>query len=141
MALNRRTRRTLGSKLSAMRSVSGMMPLAVLGALPGDTSVDRGAAWAALARLAVPAAGQVVGLRGLETVDDVEDDHALVGLHAVVLGRATTGVSAKDAHRDGRHHLRSWKSAFSSAGISGRASRLSRRSAPSRRCTTLTLPH
>jgi hypothetical protein len=39
-------------------------------------AVDFGGAGAALAGLAVPAAGEVLGLLGLDLVDDVEDDHA-----------------------------------------------------------------
>src|SRR5438552_2846078 len=41
-------------------------------------AVDLGAARAALAGLAVPATGKVVGLSRLDPVDHVEDDHALL---------------------------------------------------------------
>ena len=48
-------------------------------------AVDLGGAGAALAGLAIPAAGQVVGLRRLDLVDGVEDDHALADVGLVVL--------------------------------------------------------
>ena len=47
-------------------------------------AVDFRRARAALAGLAVPAAGEVVRLRGLDLVDDVEHDHALGGLGLVI---------------------------------------------------------
>ena len=47
-------------------------------------AVDLGAARAALAGLAVPAHREVAGLGGLQPVDDVEDDLALVDLDGVV---------------------------------------------------------
>ena len=84
--------------------------------------VDLGAARAALARLAVPPAREIAGLGGLERVDDVEDDHALLGLHPVVLERAALGVAAPDPHRDfggDGHHFLSTRSCLSSSGISG----------------------
>src|SRR5881628_2030076 len=104
-------------------------------------AVDLGAARPALARLAVPPHGEVRRLRRLEAVDHVQDHHPLLGLHAIVLELAPRRVAPEDAQREGRHHFLSWKSALSSAGISGRGSRESW-SAPSRsRNTTLTLPH
>ena len=57
-------------------------------------AVDLGAARAALAGLAVPAHRQVAGLGGLQPVDDVEDDLALVDLDGVVLQLAAVGVAA-----------------------------------------------
>src|SRR6266850_92851 len=104
-------------------------------------AVDLGAARPALAGLAVPPAGEVVGLGRLDPVDDVEDDHALLGLDAIVLEVAATGVTAEHAHRDGRHHFLSWKSVFSSAGISSSGSRLSASAPCLWRMTTLILPH
>src|SRR5213080_3649283 len=104
-------------------------------------AVDLGAARPALARLAVPPHGEVRRLRRLEAVDHVQHHHPLLGLHAIVLELAPRRVAPEDAQREGRHHFLSWKSALSSAGISGRGSRESW-SAPSRsRNTTLTLPH
>jgi hypothetical protein len=49
----------------------------------GD-AVDFRRAGAALAGLAIPAAGEVVGLRRLDFVDDVEHDHALGNLRGVI---------------------------------------------------------
>ena len=42
-------------------------------------AVDLRAARAALARLAVPAASEIVGLGGLDPVNEVEHHHALAG--------------------------------------------------------------
>jgi len=105
-------------------------------------AVDLGAARAALAGLAVPATGEVVGLSRLDLVDHVEDDHALLGLDLVVLEAAARGVAAEHPHRElGHRYFLSWKSALSSAGISASGSRL-RASAPCLwRMTTLILPH
>src|SRR5947208_2345375 len=102
--------------------------------------VDLGAARAALAGLAVPAHREVGGLRGLDAVDDVEHHHARARLDLVFLEVAPTGVAPEHAHRDGRHHLRSWNSALSSAGISGSGSRLTWTRPSLSRKTTLTLP-
>ena len=43
--------------------------------------------------------GQVGGLRRLDLVDGVEDDHALADLGGVVLELAAVGVAAPDAER------------------------------------------
>src|SRR5438552_14954061 len=103
-------------------------------------AVDLGAARAALAGLAVPAHREVAGLRRLDAVDDVEHHHARARLDLVFLEVAPTGVAPEHAHRDGRHHLRSWNSALSSAGISGSGSRLTWTRPSLSRKTTLTLP-
>src|SRR6516165_5305749 len=105
-------------------------------------AVDLGAARAALAGLAVPAARQIVGLGRLDLVDHVQHDHAFLGLDRVMLEAAARGIPAEHPHRELRHrYFLSWKSALSSAGISGKASRL-RASAPCLwRMTTLILPH
>src|SRR5262245_56969136 len=106
-------------------------------------AVDLRAARAALARLAVPAAGEIARLGRLDSVDHVEDDHALLHGHAVVLEGAALGVAAPHAHghlRAGGHHLRSWRSALSSGGGSGSGSRFTVNCPPCRRSTTLTLP-
>ena len=57
-------------------------------------AVDLRAARAALAGLAVPAHREVRRLGGLQPVDDVEDDLALVDLDRVVLQLAAVGVAA-----------------------------------------------
>src|SRR6266702_5664719 len=59
-------------------------------------AVDLGAARAALAGLAVPPDGEVAGLCGLQPVDDVEDDLALVDLDGVVAQLTALGVPAPD---------------------------------------------
>src|SRR5207247_3220295 len=68
-------------------------------------AVDLRAARAALARLAVPSARQVRGLGGLKTMDDVEHDHALLGLDAVVLELTAARVAPEHPHGVGRHLL------------------------------------
>ena len=129
---------------------------------PGQP-VDLGRARAALAGLAVPAAGEVGSLVGLDPVDDVEDDLALHGGHDVI-GELPAGlVTPPHPHGDGlvgsrartvggpvrRHvghgYFPSSKSARSSAGISGRGSGPMAMGARKPRsvvwrCTKLTLP-
>src|SRR5262249_57834640 len=88
-------------------------------------------------------AGESPRLRRLDGVDHVEDDHALLHGHAVVLEGAALGVAAPHAHVDfgaGRHHLRSWRSALSSGGGSGSGSCFTVNCPLCRRSTTLTLP-
>src|SRR5262249_37493620 len=103
-------------------------------------AVDLGAARAALPGLAVPPAREVVGLRRLDPVDDVQHDHALVALDAILLEVAAAGIAAEHPHREGRHYFRSRKISRSSGGISGSGSR-ARMSCPScRRSTTLYCP-
>ena len=60
------------------------------------STVDLGAARSALAGLAVPADGEVRRLGGLEPVDDVEDDLALVDLDVEVVQLAVVVGSAPD---------------------------------------------
>src|SRR5215510_5422183 len=106
-------------------------------------AVDLRAARAALARLAVPAAGEIPRLRRLDGVDHVEDDHALLHGHAVFLEGAALGVAAPHQHGHlgaARHHLRSWRRALSSGGGSGRGSWVTVNCPPCRRITTLILP-
>ena len=62
-------------------------------------AVDLGGARAALAGLAVPADGQVGSLRGLQPMDDVEDDLALVDLDLVVGEFPGARVPAPDPQR------------------------------------------
>ncbi len=57
-------------------------------------SVDLRAARTALSRLAVPAHRQIARLGGLDAVDDVEDDLAVVDLDLEVLQTAAPGVPA-----------------------------------------------
>ena len=59
-------------------------------------AVDLRRARAALARLAVPADGEVGRLGGLQPVDDVEDDLALVDLDREVLQLAAVDVAPPD---------------------------------------------
>src|SRR5215831_328983 len=106
-------------------------------------AVDLRAARPALARLAVPAAGEIAGLGRLDGVDHVEDDHALLHGHAVVLEGAALGVAAPHPHGHlgaGGHHLRSWRSALSSGGGWGSGSCFTVNCPPCRRSTTLILP-
>src|SRR2546422_308810 len=103
-------------------------------------AVDLRAARAALAGLAVPAHGEVRGLRGLDAMDDVEHHHPRVGVDAVGREIAAAPVAAEHLHDEGRHYLRSWNSDFRLRGISGSGSRLTCTRPPTRRSTTLTLP-
>src|SRR3990170_6214852 len=66
-------------------------------------AVDLGAAGTALASLTVPADSEVVRLRGLDAVDDVEDDLALLHVDDVIDEGAAGGVAAEHAHRYGAH--------------------------------------
>ena len=91
-------------------------------------AVDLGRAGTALAGLAVPAAGQVVGLGGLDLVDGIEDDHAFGDLRLVIDHFAAGRVSAPDGERRrlgrGIHgYFISSIIALSSAGISFTGSR------------------
>src|SRR2546425_5819047 len=104
-------------------------------------AVDLGAAGAALAGLAVPPAREGLRLRGLNAVNDVQDDHPLVEVHAVVVHLAAPSVAPEHPHRRRRHYLRSWKRALSSSGICGSGSRLSCGRPSFSRMTTLTVPH
>src|SRR6202034_1909905 len=85
-------------------------------------AVDLGRARPALAGLAVPPAGQVPGLGGLDAVDDVQDDLALLGFQRVPAEVAALGVAPPDVHRDVAHQWASSNSDLSSAGISGTGS-------------------
>src|SRR5207237_9260782 len=104
-------------------------------------AVDLRRAGAALAGLAVPAHGEVVGLLGLDAVDGVEDDHALRDFGRVVAEGAALAVAAPDG--EGRlHDFISSMICFSSAGISGIGRRSTRIEPPAPfRMTTLTLPN
>src|SRR6266566_7410244 len=62
-------------------------------------AVHLGAARAAPPSLAVPAAGEVARQVGLHVVHGVEDDHALVLRHRVVLEGARLAVAAEDAQQ------------------------------------------
>jgi hypothetical protein len=62
-------------------------------------TVDLGRAGAALAGLAVPADREIAGLRGLQLVDGVEDDLALLDRDGEVLQLPTVGVAAPHPHR------------------------------------------
>src|SRR5439155_22452950 len=101
-----------------------------------------GAARFARAGRAVTAASEVVGLGRLDATYDVDHDPAFFGHDPIVHEAAAGGVAAEHPHRELRHrYFLSWKSALSSAGISGSGSRL-RASAPCLwRMTTLNLPH
>src|SRR6266508_282351 len=89
------------------------------------SAIDLGAARAALARLAVPAAGQIARLPGLDPMDHIQHHHPLVGGHAVLVEGAALGVTPPYPHRElgrGGHHFFSWMSFLSSSGISGSGS-------------------
>src|SRR5262249_59731001 len=79
---------------------------------------------AALAGLAVPPDRQVVGLGGLDPVEHVEDDIALLVRHPVLPEVAASRVATKDVHHRlaGGHYLPSSRSFFSSSGTCGSAS-------------------
>src|SRR5437867_2640017 len=104
-------------------------------------AVDLRAARAALARLAVPAHGEIGGLGRLDAMNDVEHDHAGIDGDTVLRELTRPAVAAEDLHPVGRHSLRSWNSALSSAGISGNGSRLTCTRPSLSRSTTFTLPH
>src|SRR5690606_33359615 len=99
-------------------------------------TVDLHRAGAALAGLAVPPAGQIRRLGGLQPVDDVEDDLAVVHLHLVVPQLTVLGVTAPDLeapqHYDSSSAVKYFASssrsnrAASSAGIGGFGCRSSR---------------
>src|SRR5690242_3481349 len=104
-------------------------------------AVDLRAARAALAGLAVPAAREVVGLGGLDPVNEVEHHHALAGLDPVFLEAPALGTAPEHPHRERGHHFLSWKRARSSGGIWGRGSRRSSIDPLRSRSTRLTEPH
>jgi hypothetical protein len=85
-------------------------------------AVDLGRAGAALAGLAVPAAGEIVGRLRLDLVDGVEDHHALADLGGVVLERPALPIATPDA-KGGLHLLCSSTICFNSAGMGGSGSR------------------
>src|SRR5262249_61335359 len=104
-------------------------------------AVDLGAARAALAGLAVPADGQVVGLGRLDAMEHVEDDHPGIDGHPVLAEGAARGVAAEDVQRGlRRHYLASSRSFFSSSGIAGSDSWVTVRRPFDWRITTLTRP-
>ena len=79
-------------------------------------TVDLGAARPALAGLAVPAHGEVLRLRRLEAVDDVEDDLALVHLDLEVVQLAVVVRPSPDPELRGvPHHAPPSGSAVSSS--------------------------
>src|SRR5207249_6166342 len=82
-------------------------------------AIDLRAARAALARLAVPAHGEIGGLGRLDTMNDVEHDHAGIDGDTVLRELARSAVAAEDLHPVGRHYLRPWSSALRSGVISG----------------------
>ena len=84
-------------------------------------AVDFRRARAALAGLAIPAAGEVVGLRGLDLVDDVEHDHAFGGLGLVIDELARLAFLAERQMRKVTvaHFAISSMTCFSSSGIGG----------------------
>ena len=72
-------------------------------------AVDLGAAGAALPGFAVPADGEVRGLRRLYPMDHVEDDHARIRWHGELDERAARVVASPHLHPDvrrGRGRLR-----------------------------------
>ena len=82
----------------------------------------------------------------LDAVNDVEDDHALLERHPVLVELPALPVAAEDVHRHftrgarGRRHFFSSNSVPSSDGIAGKGSWVTV-SCPSRiRTTTFTLP-
>src|SRR5581483_1408438 len=98
-------------------------------------AVDLSRARSALARLAVPAHGEIRGLRLLQAMNDVEHHLALVHLDGVVVQAAAGVVAAPDPHRRVVSHyaLRpGWSASsssvkyFSSSSISKSSNRSSR---------------
>src|ERR1700687_3289111 len=104
-------------------------------------AIDLRAARAALARLEVPPAGRVLGLGGLDAVDDVQHPHALAALDLVLLEVADLRGAAEHPQREVGHHFLSWSRAFSSGGIWGSGSRRSSTLSPFCRATRFTVPH
>ncbi len=119
-------------------------------------AVDLGAARAALAGFAVPAHGEVGRTQRLDLVDDVEDDHPLVGRHGVGLVLAARlgaapdgecrlpcfGVTMFVAHAGCFSCFSSAStSCRSSSGSGGSASVVISRASPRLRVTTFFLPH
>ena len=106
-------------------------------------AVDLGRARAALAGLAVPAHGEVVGLLGLDLVDGVEHDHALGRPRSCSRWNAPPFASPRQMRKVAvRHHFISSMICFSSAGSARErhaARAASRRPAPLR-TTMLNLP-
>src|ERR1700730_10219304 len=104
-------------------------------------AVDVRAARAALARLAVPPAGQVLGLGGLDAVDDVQHHHTLAALDLVPLEVAGRRGPAELRHGEEGQHFRSCKRSYSSGFIWGSGSRRSSTPSPFCRATRFTVPH
>src|SRR4029453_10569765 len=102
-------------------------------------AVDLGAARPAAAGLAVPAQREVARLAGLDAVEHVEHDLALVRFDLVVQELTDTGFSSPDAQGHGCCHQPSFTKASRSAGITGSGSRVSDSSPSRRRMTMLTV--
>src|SRR5207245_8402360 len=99
-------------------------------------AVDLGRAAAALARLAVPARGEVRSLVGLDAVHRIQHHHPLRDLGRVVLEASALRVAPPDA--EGRRcHSISSMTCLSSAGISGIGARSTRISPFGPRRTTM----
>src|SRR5881296_67544 len=102
-------------------------------------AVHLGAARAAPPRLAVPAAGEVARQVGLHVVHGVEDDHALVLRHRVVLEGARLAVAPEDAEH-GVHQTSPSTTCLSSSGRGGMGSCATVIRLPWRRTITFTVP-
>ena len=88
-------------------------------------AVDLGRARPALARLAVPAHGQIAGLFRLDLMNGVQHDHAFGHRRRVVLEPAGLPVAAPDLKRRRRHYFISSIICFISSVIGGSGSRVS----------------
>src|ERR1051325_10770070 len=86
-------------------------------------AVDLRGTGTALAGLAIPAAGEVVGLPCLDFMDGIEHHHAFTYFHGVVFENAALRVTTPD-FESGRRHFISSIICFNSAGISGSGSRV-----------------
>src|SRR5205823_9978282 len=73
----------------------------------GNT-IDFGRAGAALAGLAIPATGQIIGLFGLDLVKRIEHDHAFADFGSVVAELALVCIAAPDFESSGVHVQKSY---------------------------------
>jgi len=114
------------------------------------TAIDLSTAGTALAGLAVPADREVIGLRCLEAVQDIEHDLTVVDLYVVVDERAGAVISAPEAELRHVSHVyacplpSSWSSSSVMYLLSSLASNTTASSAGTRGsdccCTSITSP-
>src|SRR5438067_1198282 len=86
-------------------------------------SVNFSGARPALAGLAVPSHGEIVGLLGLNPVDGIEHHHSGRHFGGIVLKLSSAFFAAPYSERGCGHYFISWMICLSSTGISGMGSR------------------